>query len=414
MPQMKVGKLVSPLHPTANATTASLPRLQEFFAELKAVRGLTELQSQWLSSGRGHQLLVGDYVLEQLLGEGFYGQSYLGSHINSGQATSLRQLSTTLTVADTQVVHSKLRWLKSLPSAHFPPVVKIATSAGRHYLVHRFVAGESADQYVKRHGKMPIEHALICIIQTLDGLRILDHTHSYHGQLRPSKLQLVRNGIAIRDIALSLIVRNLPVPVDPKAFVQKLPVRHVEFMAPETLLVEPKASFRSDIYSLGCILIYLASGKPPFQANSGLQVAVAHGRSPLPDLRKLMPDLSPELDTCLRKMLAKNPSQRFESFEHCQATLKSILVKLKADEKSEAWQWDVANPLQLQEQCRPGLKFRVPTGAGRRPLWFIAATGATLLLGLLGLFWMNNSKKPTVEAPREVQTVDAEEAFTLP
>ncbi|MBC8116122.1 MAG: hypothetical protein H7062_17175, partial [Candidatus Saccharimonas sp.] len=86
-----------------------------------------------------------------------------------------------------------------------------------------------------------------------------------------------------------------------------------DYIAPEQAADAHSADIRSDIYSLGCTLHFLLTGKPPFEAENVLAKLKAHANEPPPELTKLRNDVPAELSKVVQRMMAKNPAERFQT-----------------------------------------------------------------------------------------------------
>ena len=87
----------------------------------------------------------------------------------------------------------------------------------------------------------------------------------------------------------------------------------VDFMAPEQADDAKTVDHRADIYSLGCTLYFLLTGRPPFEGDSVLKRLMAHQERPAPSLRAARPDVPARLEAAYLKMMAKRPADRPES-----------------------------------------------------------------------------------------------------
>src|SRR5205823_6444802 len=95
-----------------------------------------------------------------------------------------------------------------------------------------------------------------------------------------------------------------------------------EYMAPEQATDARTADIRADIYSLGCTLFCLLTGRPPFQDDTHVKLALAHITQAPPNLAAFCPDAPAALEAIVARMLAKNPADRFQTpIEVAQAML---------------------------------------------------------------------------------------------
>src|SRR5699024_4827005 len=85
-----------------------------------------------------------------------------------------------------------------------------------------------------------------------------------------------------------------------------------QYLSPEQARGET-VDFRSDLYSVGCVLFELLTGRPPFVGDSPVAVAYQHAREEPPSATPLYPDIPPALASVLTKSLAKDPQERFQT-----------------------------------------------------------------------------------------------------
>src|SRR5260370_9546240 len=85
-----------------------------------------------------------------------------------------------------------------------------------------------------------------------------------------------------------------------------------DFVAPEQASAPTLVDTRADIYSLGCTLYFLLTGRPPFGGTTLMQKLLLHQEAAPTPLRELRPDVPEELEAIVDRLLAKNPSDRFQ------------------------------------------------------------------------------------------------------
>jgi serine/threonine-protein kinase len=107
------------------------------------------------------------------------------------------------------------------------------------------------------------------------------------------------------------------------------------YMSPEQIKGE-SPDRRSDIYSLGVTLFEMVSGRPPFKADSAMTLMMMHINDPVPDPKKLNPDVPDELVAIINKALAKSPGDRYQSAAEMASALRKLLAQLAASAEAPA------------------------------------------------------------------------------
>jgi serine/threonine protein kinase len=184
---------------------------------------------------------------------------------------------------------------------------------GQYFLAMEFVEGVDLEEFIRRKGPLaPAEarHILFQIAQALD------HAHQLgivHRDIKPSNILLTqqhgRTVVKLADLGLA----RGGVEEESRVTADGSTVGTVDYMAPEQARDSGAADIRSDIYSLGCSLFHMLAGQPPFAEGSLLERVVKHSKTEPPDLRELNADVTDDLWAIVRRMLAKKPSQRYQT-----------------------------------------------------------------------------------------------------
>ena len=95
----------------------------------------------------------------------------------------------------------------------------------------------------------------------------------------------------------------------------------VDYLAPELALTSHMADYRADIYSLGCTLFFMLTGKPPIEGTSISEKLLKHQIEPPVSLQIFNPDVSSTLDNVYLKLVAKKPSDRYQTWQEVQLAL---------------------------------------------------------------------------------------------
>jgi serine/threonine protein kinase len=194
-----------------------------------------------------------------------------------------------------------------------------------HFLVMEYVEGTTLDRLTAREGPPEPVRACDWVRQAALGLQHACEQGMVHRDIKPGNLLLTPDGrIKILDFGLARFVSEGAAPHPPPqplgTELEKSgdrPSGEVlgtpDYVAPEQARDPRSADTRADIYSLGCTLYHLLTGRPPFAGGTDLHKLIAHQeRMPVP-LAEIRPGLPRELTAVLERMLAKDPAQRYQT-----------------------------------------------------------------------------------------------------
>ena len=278
-----------------------------------------------------------DYEIVRKLGGGT-GVVFLARNRHMGRHEVLRIIGPDI-IARPGVRDHFLREIRSVARLRHPNIVT-AYSGFRweESLVFAMEYAEGLDlaRLVKASGPLPIAHACSFVYQAALGLQHAHRAGLVHRDIKPGNLMLTRKGSraivkvldfgvakagreqrALSVFGLEVLGRESATTDDPIAASQILSTP--DYIAPEQIAdahaVDIRADIRADIYSLGCTLYFLLSGRPPFQGATVHDVLQAqHSMNALP-LNKARPDVPAELAALVAKAMAKDPDERFQTPE---------------------------------------------------------------------------------------------------
>ena len=163
---------------------------------------------------------------------------------------------------------------------------------------------------------MSAAFAIDCVIQAARGLEAAHAAGIVHRDVKPGNLMLENGGtVRVLDLGLARIVEAAnpfakTATVDARLTGSGICMGTVDYMAPEQAEDSRQADYRSDIYSLGCTLFYLLTGREPYPGPTALKRMMAHQEHPIPNLRAARPDAPIRLESVFQKMMAKQPADR--------------------------------------------------------------------------------------------------------
>ena len=202
-----------------------------------------------------------------------------------------------------------------------------------HYFSMEYVEGESLTALLKREGRLDPEVAAGYLLQAARGLEFAHERGMIHRDIKPENLLLNLDGIVkVADLGLvkHLGERERPVSA-PSATVADLfgagdvVIGTPAYMAPEQVLNATAVDARADIYSLGCTLYELLTGKPPFEGASAEQVLSLHiSQKPVPPSERNH-RVPAELSDLTLKMMERRPDDRFQDMGEVVVALEHFL-----------------------------------------------------------------------------------------
>jgi len=262
--------------------------------------------------------LIGPYRLVGQLGSGGMGQVFLAMSAG-GRPVAVKMIRAEL-AADPDF---RSRFSREVSAARrvnglfTALVVDADVDAQVPWLATAYVAGPSLAETVKDHGPLSAKSVLALAAGLAEGLNAIHAAGVVHGDLKPSNVLLAEDGPRVIDFGISHAAETAP--LTHPGLVMGSP----GFMSPEQALGQ-KVGPRSDVFSLGAVLAYAASGERPFGTGSPIDLLdrVIHGT---PSLGKVPPEVRPLVERCL----AKDPSQR--------PTPASLLAELGALQAATGW-----------------------------------------------------------------------------
>ncbi|OYN75785.1 serine/threonine-protein kinase [Mycolicibacterium sphagni] len=181
------------------------------------------------------------------------------------------------------------------------PVYDRGEHLGMHWLAMEYVAGGDADSEL-RSGRMPPERAVRIVSEVGEALDFAHAQGVLHGDVKPSNFLLAeRDRVLLADFGAAPFVENGSV------------LASAAYASPE-MLRGKEIDSRSDIYSLGCSLFRLLTGKPPFfDAGSKDAVVQSHLRREPPQATRYAPWLPQAIDAVIGTAMAKDPDARYQN-----------------------------------------------------------------------------------------------------
>jgi len=267
----------------------------------------------------------GGYRIVRELGRGGMGAVFEAEHLESGRRVALKVLSHQLDSPDARARF--LREGRLAASINHPNSVYVFGTdeiEGTPVIVMEMVAGGTLQQRVERYGRLAPAAAVDAILQVIAGLEAAQAIGILHRDIKPANCFEDADGmVKVGDFGLSI---STEARAETNLTVQGAFLGTPAFCSPEQLRGD-ELSVRSDIYSVGVTLYYLLTGRTPFEGRNMVQLLANVIEQPAQSPRAVCPDIAPPLAAAVLRCLAKQPGDRFKSYEE----LRQALVRFSSD-----------------------------------------------------------------------------------
>jgi eukaryotic-like serine/threonine-protein kinase len=340
------------------------------------------------------RLLGGRYELDGVVGRGGMAEVYRARDIRLDRIVAVKTLREDL--ARDQTFQARFRReAQSAASLNHPSIVAVYDTGEDMlgptpvpYIVMEYVDGRTLRDLLREDRRLLPERAM----EITDGvLRALDYSHRngiVHRDIKPGNVMLTRAGdVKVMDFGIARAVSDAQATMTQTAQV----IGTAQYLSPEQARGE-RVDARSDLYSTGCLLYELLTGRPPFTGDSPVAIAYQHVReNPIPPSR-VDPEIPAWADAIVLKAMAKDPADRYQSAGEMRNDIQRALsgMPVSAPNRTNAYQGTrrmgpgtaVAGPTSAIPAYRYGPEDQPPP-RGRRRTWLWVVIGLVVLL-LLG------------------------------
>src|SRR5579885_1938731 len=272
-------------------------------------KALTLWQAQQLLAGRTTGFKVDRYVLEELIGQGGLGRVYLARDTRLNRRVALKILSPERINNPRAIARfeREARVGAQLQDENRVRVYDFGESNGRYYLVMEYIEGKTIGTLIAEQGPMPPATAARLVRQVALGLGHAHRKGLIHRDVNPYNILVTHDGIAkLADLGLAIHLTE-----SDRVTREGATVGTFDYVAPEQARHSHSADIRSDIYSLGCTLYHMITGRVPFPSPSLPEKLFAHQAMEPAPLEQLVPGLPPGLADIVRTMMRKRRDERY-------------------------------------------------------------------------------------------------------
>ena len=305
---------------------------------------------------------------------------FLGTDTVLGRTVAIKMLAPQFADDDgfVQRFRREAQAAASISHRHIVSVFDTGSDDGVHYIVMEYVEGKTLAEYLAGGGRIMPDRAIDIAMDVCGALEAAHARGVIHRDIKPGNIMLNERGdVKVTDFGIARVTTTAETVAQTAAILGT-----ASYLSPEQAQGLP-VDGRSDIYSLGCVLFEMVTGRPPFLGDSPVAVASKQVlEQPIPPSR-LNPDVTPDLDAVVLRALSKNPANRYQSAEEMRADLDRAKRGLPVDATPL-----LAGTTQVIDRPPPqSTQVLPPPGEPERRNWVPIVVTLILIALLGGLLW---------------------------
>lgn len=328
---------------------------------------------------------IGGYRIVKQLGQGGMGVVFQAEDPQLRRTVALKVMRGDIAESE----QSRARFLREAQAAaklkhdNIVTIYQVGEDMGVPFLAMEFLQGKSLEEWLRPDRRATVVETLTIGKQIAKGLAAAHAVGLIHRDIKPANiwLEAPKGRVKILDFGLARHMAGELTALTQDGAVLGTPA----FMAPEQGRGE-SVDPRCDLFSLGCVLYRMVTGRLPFQGNTTFAVLSAIASETPPSVRAINPNVPPPLADLIARLLAKKPEQR-------PASAQAVWDELSAVEK-ETKQTSATSTIAAEAPLRERTTL---------PRWLWPALGGGILLAALAVFIV--AWKPPAE-----KTVDSDDA----
>jgi len=268
--------------------------------------------------------IFGDrYQIGQMIGTGGMADVYIGEDQRLSRKVAVKVLRSDLARDPSFVARFRKEALAAAGLNH-PGIVAVYDSGeegSNSYIVMELVNGHTLREELQNSPNLTVERSLEIIEGVLDALSYSHLNGIIHRDIKPGNIMLTDAGaVKVMDFGIARAMDDIGATMTSTWNV----VGTAQYLSPEQATGDA-ADLRSDIYSVGCLLYELVTGRPPFTGDTPVAIAYQHVSANFPLPSSVNPELDENIDKIITVALAKSPADRYQSAEMMLADIRRAM-----------------------------------------------------------------------------------------
>lgn len=278
-----------------------------------------------------NRILAGRYEVGEIIGRGGMAEVHIGYDRRLGRTVAIKVLRSDL-ARDPSFQNRFRREAQAAAALNHPAIVAVydtgeesvtePSGAVSHvpFIVMEYVEGHTVRDILRDGSALPIDEALDITAGVLSALEYSHHAGIVHRDIKPANVMITPTGaIKVMDFGIARALADSAATMTQTQAV----VGTAQYLSPEQARGE-QVDARSDLYSTGCLLFELVTGRPPFVADSPVAIAYQHVREQAPLPSSLSDDVPEALDRVIAKSLAKDREARYQTAAEFRADIEAV------------------------------------------------------------------------------------------
>jgi serine/threonine-protein kinase len=275
-------------------------------------------------------------------------------------------------------------------------VYDVGRDGDRYYIVMEYVDGSDLKHLIRAEAPLPVARAVEIAIQVCVALGAAHRAGLVHCDVKPQNVLVANDGhIEVTDFGIARALSKASTSVTDTVWGTP------HYISPEQASGEAPTP-ASDVYAVGVIMYEMLTARVPFEGDNHTQLALAHLRDEPPPIASLNPSVPPPIEEIVRKVMSKEPSQRYRNADH----LATILIEYRNAAEQATGYVPVVRPPSTPTTARAPV--HVPPAT--RPVvqdvlgfdwlgWLLGGLAAIALIGLIPM-WLLVIRAYTTPAPQ--------------
>ncbi|ETP73945.1 serine/threonine protein kinase [Lachnospiraceae bacterium JC7] len=257
------------------------------------------------------QILDDRYKINSLIGQGGMSYVYRATDTKMGREVAIKVLKEEY-CEDKEFIRKFQNEAQAAAKLNHPNIVGVYDIIDNHknkihYIVMELVEGITLKSYIQRKGRMDSKEAIAIALQVVGGIEQAHKNGIVHRDIKPQNMIVSGDGtVKVADFGIARAATQQTVTTTVMG--------SVHYISPEQAR-SGQSDERSDIYSFGCTLYEMLTGKVPYDGSTSVAVVFAHLENPIPKVKNLAPDVYPALDYIVSKCMQKLPEKRYQHID---------------------------------------------------------------------------------------------------